>query len=291
LRQIAWGLFCKLVVADNCAVVVNSIFTHSGTPAGSVALVGAFFFAFQIYSDFSGYTHIALGSARLLGFELMQNFATPYFSQSIGEFWRRWHISLSTWFRDYVYIPLGGSKEGKLRQARNILLTFTISGLWHGANGTFLVWGFLHGMYYLPSIWMGEPLAEWARTRGRTLRTMTGLFRGLRTFVLVLIAWVFFRADSIHQALSFLNAIFSRSLWTSPLPAMQRLEILWPATVSMVGIVALVQIEWLQRARKFALEVEYQPSALRWLAYTCLLGLIVTLRYTGAPLDFIYFQF
>ena len=291
LRQIAWGLFCKLVVADNCAVVVNSIFTHSGTPAGSVALVGAFFFAFQIYSDFSGYTHIALGSARLLGFELIQNFATPYFSQSIGEFWRRWHISLSTWFRDYVYIPLGGSKEGKLRQARNILLTFTISGLWHGANGTFLVWGFLHGMYYLPSIWMGEPLAEWARTRGRTLRTMTGLFRGLRTFVLVLIAWVFFRADSIHQALSFLDAIFSRSLWTSPLPAMQRQEILWPATVSMVGIVALVQIEWLQRARKFALEVEYQPAAIRWLAYTCLLGLIVTLRYTGAPLDFIYFQF
>src|SRR5262249_37587981 len=148
LRQITWGLFCKLVVADNSAVVVNSIFDSHGPMPGSLALVGVFFFAFQIYCDFSGYSHIALGSARLFGFELMQHFAAPYFSQSFPEFWRRWHISLSTWFRDFVFIPLGGSRAAKPRYALNILVTFTISGLWHGANWTFVVWGFLNGLYY-----------------------------------------------------------------------------------------------------------------------------------------------
>ena len=291
LRQIAWGLFCKLVVADNCAVVVNAIFSREAPGSGSVAAVGAFFFAFQIYADFSGYTHIALGSARLLGFELLQNFATPYFSQSIGEFWKRWHISLSTWFRDFVYIPLGGSRMGKVRQARNILLTFTISGFWHGANGTFLVWGFLHGLYYLPSIWMGEPLARWATTAPPLARHAVAALRTLRTFILVLIAWIFFRAETVPKALAFIRAIFSVSLLTSPLPALRRLDTLWPAALSAMAIALLLAIEWVQRDKRFALDVADRPLVSRWVAYTSLAGLIVSIRYTGSVLDFIYFQF
>ena len=291
LRQIVWGLFCKLVVADNCAVIVKTIFAEPGTPAGSVALAAAFFFAFQIYSDFSGYTHIALGSARLLGFELMQNFATPYFSQSIGEFWRRWHISLSTWFRDFVYIPLGGSRAGKVKQARNILVTFTVSGLWHGANGTFLIWGFLHGLYYLPSIWLGEPLAKWAGAAPMLVRHGVTLLRMLRTFVLVLVAWIFFRAESVSKAMSFLGAIFSPSLFTSPLAVLRRHDMVWSATLAGFAIAALVALEWWQRDKQFALEVEQRPLSYRWLAYVAVAGLIVSLRYTGSALDFIYFQF
>lgn len=291
LRQIAWGLFCKLAVADNCAVIVNAVFSQEATPAGSVALLGALFFAFQIYADFSGYTHIALGSARLLGFELMQNFATPYFSQSIGEFWKRWHISLSTWFRDFVYIPLGGSRAGKLRQARNILITFTVSGLWHGANSTFLVWGFLHGLYYMPSIWMGEPLARWAATAAAPLRHAVAALRMLRTFLLVVVAWIFFRAESLDKAVAFIKAIFSASLFTSPAPVLQRLDMGWPAAVAAFAIAALLTIEWVQRDKKFALEVADKPLAYRWLAYACIVGLVVSIRYTGSALDFIYFQF
>jgi alginate O-acetyltransferase complex protein AlgI len=291
LRQIAWGLFCKLAVADNCAIIVNAVFAQGETPAGSVALLGALFFAFQIYADFSGYTHIALGSARLLGFELMQNFATPYFSQSIGEFWKRWHISLSSWFRDYVYIPLGGSRVGKLRQARNILITFTISGLWHGANSTFIVWGFLHGLYYMPSIWLGEPLARWAATASAPVRHAVAAFRMLRTFLLVVVAWIFFRAESIDKALAFVKAIFSPSLFTSPAPVLQRLDMGWSAAIAAFAIAALLAIEWVQRDKKFALEVEGKPAAYRWLAYACVVGLVVSIRYTGSALDFIYFQF
>jgi alginate O-acetyltransferase complex protein AlgI len=291
LRQIAWGLFCKLAVADNCAVIVNAIFAQSETPAGSVALLGALFFAFQIYADFSGYTHIALGSARLLGFELMQNFATPYFSQSIGEFWKRWHISLSTWFRDYVYIPLGGSRAGKLRQARNILITFTVSGLWHGANSTFIVWGFLHGLYYMPSIWMGEPLARWAATASAPLRHAVAALRMLRTFALVVVAWIFFRAETLDKAVAFVKAIFSPSLFVSPAPVLQQLDMGWSAAIAAFAIAALLAIEWVQRDRAFALEVADKPAAYRWLTYACLVGLVVSIRYTGSALDFIYFQF
>lgn len=290
LRQIAWGLFCKLVVADNCAVVVNTIFAQESV-TGSVALLGAFFFAFQIYADFSGYTHIALGSARLMGFELLQNFATPYFSQTIGEFWKRWHISLSTWFRDYVYIPLGGSRAGKLLQARNILVTFTISGLWHGASGTFLVWGFLHGLYYLPSIWMGEPLARWAAAASAPVRYSVALLRTVRTFFLVMVAWIFFRADSVAQAIDFLRAMLSASLWESPLAQLRRIDMLWPATIAAAAIAVLLVLEWIQRDKRFALEIEARPAAYRWLAYVGIVGLIVALRYTGSALDFIYFQF
>ena len=287
LRQITWGLFCKLVVADNSAVVVNSIFDTHSPLSGSVALTGAFFFAFQIYGDFSGYSHIALGSARLLGFELMQNFATPYFSQSIPEFWRRWHISLSTWFRDFVFIPLGGSRVSQWRYARNIIVTFTISGLWHGANWTFVVWGFLNGLYYLPHIFF----ARARRSTGPAGNVAVIGARVALTFFLTMIAWIFFRAKSLGAALAMLHAVFSRSLVANPLPLLRHLGVITPMMFSGAAILLLLALEFVQRDKGYALDVESRSVPERWMAYAVLIGVICCFRYTGSALDFIYFQF
>ena len=150
MRQILWGLFKKIVIADNCAEYANLIFNNSEDYSGSTLVLGALFFTFQIYGDFSGYSDIAIGTSRLFGFNLMRNFAFPYFSRDIAEFWRRWHISLSTWFRDYLYIPLGGSKGGTWMKVRNTFIIFIVSGFWHGANWTFVVWGALNALYFLP---------------------------------------------------------------------------------------------------------------------------------------------
>lgn len=293
LRQILWGLFCKLVVADNCAVVVNAVFNHpdvGGLP-GSIALVGALFFAFQIYADFSGYSHIALGTARLFGFELMQNFATPYFSQTIPEFWRRWHISLSTWFRDYVYIPLGGNRCSKPRQVFNLLVTFTVSGLWHGANWTFIVWGFLNGLYSVPRVLIGDPLAAAAESRVAAIRVPTIAFRVALTFSLILIAWVFFRAANISTAWSMLTQIFSSSVLTSPVSGLRELGVLTSVFYGGIAIAALLTLEWFQRDKLYALDFDGRSPVVRWPAYASVCALILVLRYTGAALDFIYFQF
>jgi len=298
LRQITWGLFCKLVVADNCALVVNSIFDAHRYLPGSVVLIGAFFFAFQIYGDFSGYSHIALGSARLFGFELMQNFATPYFSQSIPEFWRRWHISLSTWFRDFVFIPLGGSRVGTLRYVFNILVTFTVSGLWHGANWTFVIWGFLNGLYYLPHIVLTR-----LRKPAPALRTTPAgasqaigrnaliVVRVLLTFFLTVLAWIFFRAKTVHSAFVMVGSLFSKSLMTNPLPLLRALELRNPIMFAGAAIAVLVAVEFVQRDKGFALQVESRPFVARWGAYAGVIALILCFRYTGSALDFIYFQF
>lgn len=291
LRQIVWGLFCKLAVADNCAGVVNAIFNHRGALPGSVVLIGAVLFAFQIYADFSGYTHIALGSARLFGFELMQNFATPYFSQSIPEFWRRWHISLSSWFRDYVYIPLGGNRGSKPRQALNLMVTFTISGLWHGANWTFVAWGFLNGLYMLPRLFIGEPLARPAASPSWVIRIPTIAFRVALTFGLTVIAWIFFRAANIASAGMLFRELFSPSLLHSPISILRDLGVLTAVLYSGLAIAALLTLEWLTRDKKFALELESAPGLVRWPAYAYVIALILALRYTGEALDFIYFQF
>jgi len=156
MRQILWGLFKKLLIADNCAVYANYIFNNSADMTGSVLVLGALFFTFQIYGDFSGYSDIAIGTARLFGFDLMNNFAFPYFSRDVAEFWRRWHISLSTWFRDYLYVPLGGSRGSIFKNARNVLVIFIVSGIWHGANWTFVVWGLINALYYLPLLLTGK---------------------------------------------------------------------------------------------------------------------------------------
>jgi alginate O-acetyltransferase complex protein AlgI len=291
MSQILWGLFCKLVVADNCAIVVNAIFSTPQSLPGSVALLGGFFFAFQIYTDFSGYSHIALGTARLFGFELMQNFATPYFSQSIPEFWRRWHISLSTWFRDYVYIPLGGNRASKPRQCFNLLATFTLSGLWHGANWTFVVWGFLNGLYSLPRVFIGEPLAALAESRKLFIRGPVVAFRVLLTFSLIVVAWIYFRAPDIGTADLMLRKIFSSSLFTDPRDMLRHLGALTTSGYACLAIAALLILEWMQRDKLYALQLESTPRFVGWPVYMGVFALVLVLRYTGEALDFIYFQF
>ncbi|MFC1854052.1 MBOAT family O-acyltransferase, partial [candidate division CSSED10-310 bacterium] len=201
MRQIAWGLFKKIVIADTCAIHADYIFSNYATMNGSALLLGALYFAFQIYGDFSGYSDIAIGSAKLMGFTLMRNFALPYFSRDIAEFWQRWHISLSTWFRDFVYIPLGGSRCSKAKQIRNVLVTFTLSGLWHGANWTFIFWGLLNGLYYIPLL-----LFDRSR-KHKTIIAEHRFFPSLKeacqvftTFLLTTVTWVFFRAENLQQA-------------------------------------------------------------------------------------------
>ncbi|MDB6106362.1 MAG: putative poly(beta-D-mannuronate) O-acetylase [Gammaproteobacteria bacterium] len=291
LRQMLWGFFCKLVVADNCATVVNRIFNHGAGLPGSIVLLGSVLFAFQIYADFSGYSHIALGTARLFGFELMQNFATPYFSQSHPEFWRRWHISLSTWFRDYVYIPLGGNRASKPRQAFNLLVTFTLSGLWHGANWTFIVWGVLNGLYVIPRVFIGEPLARPASSPRFFVRAPTIALRILVTFALTVVAWIFFRSPTIGGAWTVLREIASPSLFSSPVAGLRSLYLLSTVAYAGVAIVFLLAMEWWQRDKRYALELGERAALLTWPA--CALVFVITLlfRYTGASLDFIYFQF
>lgn len=283
LRQILWGLFKKIVVADSCAVYANEIFNHSGDYAGSTLIVGALFFTVQIYCDFSGYSDIALGTARLFGIELLRNFAFPYFSRDIAEFWRRWHISLSTWFRDYLYIPLGGSKGGILLKVRNIFIIFLVSGFWHGANWTFIFWGGLNALYFLPLL-----LLDRNRTnieivaQGRLLPSGKDLFNMLITFSLTVFAWIFFWSESLTHAFSYLSGIFSTSIFTRP-EIMPR---------SLIGIIFFFfVVEWLGRGREFAMEklALKWPSPVRWGFYY---GLVLAIFFfSGKEQQFIYFQF
>ncbi|MCL4145951.1 UNVERIFIED_CONTAM: hypothetical protein GTU68_006102 [Idotea baltica] len=270
LRQILWGLFKKVVIADNLAQHVNFIFTNYESLGASTLVMGAIFFAFQIYGDFSGYSDIAIGTARLFGFDLMKNFATPYFSRDIGEFWRRWHISLSTWFRDYVYIPLGGNRVGKGRQIWNSLVTFTVSGFWHGANWTFVIWGFLNGLYYVPSILMGTSRKKGGRE----------LFQMISTFTLVTFAWIFFRAENLTHALGYIQHLFSISLFEIP-----------PANRGPIPyILSLLVIEWIQRKKEHGLELTYLPNWTRPVFYAAVVMVLLLFGYDDSE-SFIYFQF
>lgn len=201
LSMMSWGYFMKLVVADRCGLYVDAVYSQVAMYNGGNCLLAALLFPFQIYGDFAGYSLIAIGTARVLGFRLMENFRRPYFACSVGEFWHRWHISLSTWFRDYVYIPLGGNRRGRNRQYANLLLTFTASGLWHGANWTFLCWGALHGLLLCAEKWLGI---------GQQQSAVSRLFHWGLTFVLVCAGWVLFRAATLHDALAVYAAILTR---------------------------------------------------------------------------------
>ena len=212
LRQILWGLFKKIVIADNCAEYANAIFNNSADYSGSTLVLGALFFAFQIYCDFSGYSDIALGTARLFGIDLLRNFAFPYFSRDIAEFWRRWHISLSSWFRDYLYIPLGGSKGGTWMKVRNTFIIFLVSGFWHGANWTFIVWGFLNALYIMPSIIFKNEQnpPRYCSKRKILSDLLKNSFHIALTFGLTVFAWIFFRANNVNHAFSYISEIFIR---------------------------------------------------------------------------------
>lgn len=288
LRQILWGLFKKIVIADNCAEFANQIFNNSADYSGYTLILGALFFAFQIYCDFSGYSDIAIGTARLFGFNLMRNFAFPYFSRDIAEFWRRWHISLSTWFRDYLYIPLGGSKVGTFMKIRNTFIIFVVSGFWHGANWTFIVWGALNAIYFLPLL-----IANKNRTnieivaQGKYLPNIKEIFQIALTFGLTLLAWIFFRANNLEHAFDYVQQIF---LGIIQHPG--AFLVIWkPYKTIIVLIVIFLIIEWFGREQQYAIEKIglkwYKP--LRWAVYYCIVLLIF--YFAGQEQQFIYFQF
>lgn len=287
MRQILWGLFKKVVVADGCAEYANLIFNSSADHNGSTLFIGALFFTFQIYGDFSGYSDIAIGVSRLFGFNLMQNFAFPYFSRDIAEFWRRWHISLSTWFRDYLYIPLGGSQGGLKMKVRNTFIIFIVSGFWHGANWTFVFWGALNAAYFLPLLLAGRNRNNLeVVAHGRMFPSIRELISMLGTFGLVVVAWVFFRAENIEHAFKYLSTMFSTSLFTMPsFPDMPY------AVIPAIMILVLLLVEWLGRSDSFALH--RMPAALpkpaRWAIYFAIF--VTVLLFSGQQQEFIYFQF
>lgn len=284
LRQILWGFFKKMVIADNCAQLVTIYFANPGEYEGSYLLFGAVLFAFQIYGDFSGYSDIAIGTSRLFGFNLKQNFAFPYFSRDIAEFWRRWHISLSTWFRDYLYIPLGGSRGGTWMKIRNTFIIFIVSGFWHGANWTFIIWGALNAIYFLPLL-----LTKRNRTNMEVVAKHT-FFPSLKeifsmgiTFFITCIAWVFFRAEDVAHAFEYLGGIFSKSLFTIPRDNPRDILLL---------LLFFVVIEWLGRDGQYAIERMFLKSKrwIRWSFYMIIVFLIGMFAMTKET-PFIYFQF
>ncbi len=286
MRQILWGFFKKIVIADACAGQVNEIFTNYSSYNGSTLVLGAVLFAFQIYGDFSGYSDIAIGTSRLFGFSLMRNFAFPYFSRDIAEFWRRWHISLSSWFRDYVYIPLGGSRGSTWNKIRNILIIFVVSGFWHGANWTFVIWGALNALYFLPLMLVHRNRQHTNQVAETTLLPKFREFlQMLLTFALTTFAWVFFRAESLSHALGYIHVMFSKTLFTAPetMP--------WEQLV-MIGLVLV--LEWIQRKKQHALEfypTRSKLKVLRWSLYATLLLMIYFLGDYATSYEFIYFQF
>ena len=287
LRQILWGLFKKIVIADNCASYVSMAFDNPQTQTGSTLLLGAIFFTFQIYGDFSGYSDIAIGTARLFGINAMRNFAFPYFSRDIAEFWRRWHISLTTWFRDYVYIPLGGSRGTKWQVIRNTLIIFTISGFWHGANWTFIAWGVFHALLFMPLILLNKNRKNTnIVAENRLLPNIKEIVQMGTTFFLVVIGWIFFRADSISQAFDYLGGIFDVSLFSKPYLRAFKSRFL----PLFIMLAILIVVEWVQRKKEHGLTLSDRiPKPARWLIYLILIYIIH--RFQGESATFIYFQF
>lgn len=289
--QIIWGLFKKVVIADNFAVYANQIFENSENYSGFVLLLGAFFFAFQIYGDFSGYSDIAIGTARLFGFNLMQNFATPYFSRDIAEFWRRWHISLSTWFRDYLYIPLGGSRGSQSKVVRNTFIIFLVSGFWHGANWTFIAWGAINAIYFLPLLLtkVNRSNVDVVAER-RWYPTPKEVLQMALTFFLTLIAWVFFRATDMSHAWQYLGDLFSGMVNGQSIKAFGTYFSLFDRSLWIIFLGFLL-IEWLGRRKHYSLEIiERTPVFVRILCLI-LISMVILLFMSTGEQDFIYFQF
>lgn len=287
LRQILWGMFKKVVIADNCAEFANEFFNNHTEYGGSGLLLGVLFFTFQIYGDFSGYSDIAIGTSRLFGFNLKQNFAFPYFSRDIAEFWRRWHISLSTWFRDYLYIPLGGSKGGRFMKIRNTFIIFIVSGFWHGSNWTFIVWGALNAIYFLPLLLTNKNRSNLDTVaQGHYFPSTKNILNISSTFLLTMLAWIFFRADSVSHAINYLTGIFSKSLFSIP-----QFENRTHALEVLILIIFLLFIEWLGRDSQYGLE----KLGLKWdrrLRIAFYIGLVCLIfLFIGKEQEFIYFQF
>ena len=287
-RQILWGLFKKMAVADKCAVFVNEIFSTYQSQSGSSLLLGAIMFAFQIYGDFSGYSDIAIGTSKLFGIKLMRNFNVPYLSRDIAEFWRRWHISLTTWFRDYIYIPLGGSRCSKAKIVRNTFVIFLVSGLWHGANWTFLAWGAYHAVLFLPLILLGKNRKYKEVVASDKLFPSVGeVFRILVTFMVVVIGWVIFRAESIGQAWDYLCGMWQ---WDT-LRAGYRLFVQRNLISRTAVVLIMVLIEWLNRKQEHGLDLQTVKSPLLRYGIYIFVILVLMISVESSPSQFIYFQF
>lgn len=297
-HQIAWGLFKKVAVADIAAIYVNRVYGDLNGCGPMAYVIATLLFAFQIYCDFSGYSDIALGSARMLGFRLMQNFNCPYFATSIKEFWRRWHISLSTWFQDYVYIPLGGSRCTKARHLRNLFVTFLVSGLWHGAKWNFIVWGGLYGVFSVAEVFILPKLERWQKGLSPAKKRITVFVRWAISFGLVCLCWVFFRADSLSDAL----LILRRLPWAASAPlqgiavALQTIGLTGANLMALLFTLGLLIVH--DAVQRFVGDpivlLQRQHGVVRW-AVRYVICMIVLLTVLTAPegvaVEFIYFQF
>lgn len=282
VKQIIWGLFKKIVIADNCAQFANEIFANHTQFSSATLILGVIYFSFQIYCDFSGYSDIAIGTARLFNFKLMVNFRYPYFSRDIAEFWRRWHISLTTWFRDYVYIPLGGSRVSRSKQIRNVFIVFIVSGFWHGANWTFIAWGAINALFFIPLL-----LSKRNRVNTDTiaynkllpsLREMISL---LITYCIVLFGWIFFRAASIKDAIEYINGILKGDF------SIEMLKIERFSFEILPLLLILLGIEWFSRNKEFPL-YSAKPD---YIKVSLVITIILVFGSFSIAQDFIYFQF
>jgi D-alanyl-lipoteichoic acid acyltransferase DltB (MBOAT superfamily) len=284
LQLLLWGLFKKVVIADRLAAFVDTAYRQPAFASPADLLIATYFFAFQLYCDFSGYSDMAIGTARVLGFDLMENFRRPYLSGSIAEFWsRRWHVSLATWFRDYVYIPLGGGRTAPVRRAANVMVVFLLSGLWHGANWTFLIWGGLNGVMVVASGLLPSRRAAVSATN-----VSVRVLRSIVTFHLVLITWVFFRAASLADAM----LVYER-IWRAlpQLPALLRVRLADPGILlSLAVILVLVGVELVDEGRPIWERLRHRPAPLRWAVYYAMLAALVVLG-TWNLRQFVYMQF
>ncbi|MCB0665110.1 MAG: MBOAT family protein [Saprospiraceae bacterium] len=278
VRLIIWGMFKKVFIADSLAPEVNQIFANYQDLNGGVLMLGAIYFGFQIYCDFSGYSDIAIGTAKLFGFDLMSNFKFPYFSRNIGEFWRRWHISLSTWFRDYLYIPLGGSKTSSINSLRNIFIIFVVSGFWHGANWTFIVWGLIHAIMYIPLFIRGTNRRFLSNVAGQNslFPSIQELTQIIITFSLVTLAWIFFRSPSITMAFDYIKLMF--------------LNIDFPDQFRKATfyLLIIVLLDWFLRKDE-TLNFKWKPAFSIFI--NVLFIILIFLKFNKTPTSFIYFQF
>lgn len=281
MKQILWGLFKKMVIADNCADFVNIVWSNYSEHSSYVLALAAVLFAFQIYGDFSGYSDIAIGSARLFGINLMRNFNYPYFSHNVSEFWKRWHISLNTWFVDYIYIPLGGSRRGQLIKLRNTFAIFLLSGLWHGANWTFVLWGLYHSLLFIPLMVLGKAKSYSKQvSKSRLLPTFGELVSIMVTFCFVVVGWIIFRSDNIHQFFDYMNCMVSHY---------QQIDSIGIPKYTLAFIFVLLAVEWINRNKQYGLQFQLPSRWMRWSIYI-LLALII-LTQAGNQAEFIYFQF
>ena len=298
LKRMGWGFFKKIVIADNLALMVNQVYNNPTDYEGITLIIATVFFAFQIYCDFSGYSDIAIGAAQVMGFRLMENFRRPYFSKSISEFWSRWHISLSSWFRDYLYIPLGGNRVIKWRWYYNLFITFLVSGLWHGANWTFVIWGGLHGFYLVFAIVTAKQRNTLAKAIGLTSRpTLYKWVQVLSVFALVLFSWVFFRANNIGEAFYIIQSSFAglgniRQL----LAGVDLNHILFMGqgfkvfAISVVAILIMETVHLIQRHGSVSQLISRRPVVVRWAIYYVAIIAVLLFGQFGHQ-EFIYFQF